>query len=154
VTSFGCYTWYTNNKTYTVSGTYPDTVTGVSGCDSFLFLHLTITPGVYLRSKAILSGPYISAVGLMHDSLRVNNLIPLTEPYTAQPFNKMAIGGAAGETVSSAVLSITGNNAIVDWIFVELRSATSPSTVLVYRHCISQLSTTAITTFLLNIEII
>ena len=138
VTSFGCYTWYTNNKTYTVSGTYPDTVTGVSGCDSFLFLHLTITPGVYLRSKAILSGPYISAVGLMHDSLRVNNLIPLTEPYTAQPFNKMAIGGAAGETVSSAVLSITGNNAIVDWIFVELRSATSPSTVLVNKRALIQ----------------
>jgi hypothetical protein len=138
VTSFGCYTWYTNNKTYTVSGTYPDTVTGVSGCDSFLFLHLTITPGVYLRSKAMLSGPYVSAVGLMHDSLRVNNLIPLTEPYTAQPFNKMAIGGAAGETVSSAVLSITGNNAIVDWVFIELRSGISPSTVLVNKRALIQ----------------
>jgi hypothetical protein len=138
VTSFGCYTWYMNNKTYSVTGTYSDTVTGVSGCDSFLFLHLTITPGVYLRSKAILSGAYVSALGLMHDSLRVNNLIPLTEPYSAQPFNKMAIGGAAGETVSNAVLSVTGNNAIVDWVFIELRSGISPTTVLVNKRALIQ----------------
>ncbi len=78
-----------------------------------------------VRPKLILEGPYDAATGLMSDALR-SSLMPTTEPYTAAGYVHVAGGG--GETTTSAVLSITGPNAIVDWVLVELRSATSPST--------------------------
>jgi hypothetical protein len=101
-------------------------------------LNLTITPGVYLNAKAILSGPYVTAAALMHDSLRVNGLIPTTEPYTASPYNKTAVGGTSGETVSNAILNVSGSNAIVDWVLVELRNALTNSTVVANKRALIQ----------------
>jgi hypothetical protein len=48
---------------------------------------------------------------VMRDDLRTGNHIPLTTPYTD------------GVTINSSVLSVSGDNAIVDWIWVELRDA-------------------------------
>jgi uncharacterized protein (TIGR02145 family) len=49
-----------------------------------------------------------------------------------EPYSGIAtlLGGAGGETTTGAVLSTTGNNAIVDWVLVELRSAVSAGMVL------------------------
>ena len=138
VSVLGCFTWHVNNATYTVTGNHSVTFTNAAGCDSIVTLHLTITPGVYLNAKVILSGPYVAAAGLMHDSLRVNGLIPSTEPYTASPYNKMAAGGPSGETVSNAVLSVSGNDAIVDWVFLELRDALNPGTVVANKRALIQ----------------
>ncbi|GBL34760.1 platelet binding protein GspB [Filimonas sp.] len=138
VSQLGCYTWSLNAVTYTVSGNYSLTYTNALGCDSIVTLNLTITPGVYLNAKAILSGPYVTAAALMHDSLRVNGLIPTTEPYTASPYNKTAVGGASGETVSNVILNVSGNNAIVDWVFIELRDAASNGTVIANKRALIQ----------------
>jgi hypothetical protein len=134
----GCYAWSLNAVTYTVSGSYSLTYTNAIGCDSIVTLYLTITPGVYLNAKAILSGPYVTAAALMHDSLRVNGLIPTTEPYTASPYNKTAVGGTSGETVSNAILNVSGSNAIVDWVLVELRNALTNSTVVANKRALIQ----------------
>ncbi len=40
------YTWASNGTTYTMGGTYLDTVQSTTGCDSFLTLNLTIGTGV------------------------------------------------------------------------------------------------------------
>jgi hypothetical protein len=138
VSQLGCYTWSLNAVTYTVSGNYSLTYTNAIGCDSIVTLYLTITPGVYLNAKAILSGPYVTAAALMHDSLRVNGLIPTTEPYTASPYNKTAVGGTSGETVSNAILNVSGSNAIVDWVFIELRNALTNSTVVANKRALIQ----------------
>ena len=138
VSQLGCYTWALNAVTYTISGNYSLTYTNAIGCDSIVTLYLTITPGVYLNAKAILSGPYVAAAALMHDSLRVNGLIPTTEPYTASPYNKTAVGGTSGETVSNAILNVSGNNAIVDWVFIELRNALTNSTVVANKRALMQ----------------
>jgi hypothetical protein len=138
VAANGFYTWNVNNVTYTVSGTYTVTLTTMAGCDSTFILNLTVTRGAFLAAKAILSGPFVLESGLMHDSLRVNGLIPLTEPYTSAPYNKMPLGGAAGETVSQSVLNVTGNNAIVDWVLLELRSSIAPSTVIANKRALIQ----------------
>ncbi len=61
---------------------------------------------------------------LMRDNLRVANLIPTLSPYRSWNPTRQDSVAAAG------VFDVTGQNAIVDWIFVELRSATD-STVLV-----------------------
>lgn len=75
---------------------------------------IMIDPIVYLQ------GPILSpdTGGLMNDDLRVANLIPTTSPYTD------------GVTCDSAVFSTTGNNAIVDWVWVELRDSNDNTLVL------------------------
>ena len=56
----------------------------------------------------------------MQDQLRIAGLLPTTEPYTAMGYDHV---GGGGEQTSPAVLATTGNNAIVDWVLLELRSA-------------------------------
>ncbi|HQZ42872.1 MAG TPA: hypothetical protein PK735_08295, partial [Flavobacteriales bacterium] len=71
----------------------------------------------------------------MNDQLRTAGLIPLTEPYSALGYSHVNGGG---ETTTSAVLTASGTNAIVDWVVVELRSTGNPSTVLATRSALVQ----------------
>ena len=72
--------------------------------------------GAKLSSKVWLDGCYVQSQNLMRDDLRTAGLIPATEPYTAM------YGGSGGETVAPSVLAVSGNNAIVDWVRLELHS--------------------------------
>ncbi len=92
---------------------------------------------ILLTAKAILQGNYNAATSLMSDNLRQNNLIPTTEPYTTTN-NFTHRGGGGGEVTNSTVLQTTGNDAIVDWIFVELRDKNAPATVLYTRAALVQ----------------
>ena len=99
-------------------------------------------PFVFVSLKAFLQGPFVQSAGMMHDSLRVKSLLPLTEPYSAlqpiagqYPFVHM---GGGGETVNPSVFAVTGNNAIVDWVFLELRSKSDPSYRLLTRSALIQ----------------
>jgi uncharacterized delta-60 repeat protein len=91
--------------------------------------------GTTLSIKAFLQGPYDTGTQLMSDALRTSSLIPTTEPYTALAYSN---AGGGGETCSPALLTGTGNNAIVDWVRVELRSATFPSMVIASRNALLQ----------------
>ncbi|MBL7964853.1 MAG: hypothetical protein JNM31_13530 [Flavobacteriales bacterium] len=82
---------------------------------------------IAVNAKASLEGPYTSATGLMNDALRSLGTFPLTEPFTAAGFTLV---GAGGETINASVLSVSGNNAIVDWILLELRDKNNSSSVL------------------------
>ncbi|MDQ3099955.1 MAG: hypothetical protein M3R08_01095 [Bacteroidota bacterium] len=84
--------------------------------------------------KLFLEGPLNATTGLMNDALRVNGLVPLQEPYT--PLGMPQYAGGGNETTSAAVLAITGNNAVVDWIRLELRSATNPANVVATRQAL------------------
>lgn len=79
---------------------------------------------VTLPSKAILEGAFNSVAGNMRDDLRALPTFPLTEPFTALGFHHETYGG--GETVAPAVLAVTGTNAIVDWVLVEIRRGSGP----------------------------
>lgn len=96
------------------------------------------TAGVSLSARAMLSGCYDPGTGMMHDSLRTMGLIPLNEPYSAAPYSKPAIGEANGETTNAGALAVTGNNAIVDWCLIELRSASNPATILANKRALIQ----------------
>lgn len=85
-----------------------------------------------IAAKVILEGPYIGATGPMAEDLRAANLIPTTEPYTGLSGFTHSNGGG-GETTT---LSIINNNAIVDWVFIELRS--SPTTVVATKSTLLQ----------------
>jgi uncharacterized repeat protein (TIGR01451 family) len=75
----------------------------------------TAVAAVVLPIKVILGGAYQTGSGLMRDQLRRLADFPLTSPY-----------GDGASISNSAVLT---TNAIVDWVLVELRDATTPATV-------------------------
>jgi hypothetical protein len=80
--------------------------------------------GVTVSLKLLLSGA-LEPNGLMRDGIRANGLLPTTEPYSALA-NFKHHGDGGGETVTSpTVFQVTGNDAIVDWVVVELRGANS-----------------------------
>jgi hypothetical protein len=87
----------------------------------------TVTDGVVLDVRMALDGPYNSGTGLMSDALRAQGLLPSTEPYSGLGY--VHVGGG-GETLAPAVLAQTGSDAVVDWVVVELRSASQPTTVV------------------------
>ena len=93
-----------------------------------------------VRIKALLHGALIGNNAgnfLMRDDLRKNGLLPTTEPYTnLSGFQHKGSGG--GETVDPAVFSVTGNNAIVDWVFVELRDPGNGKTILATQSALLQ----------------
>ncbi|MBK6629036.1 MAG: hypothetical protein IPG35_15815 [Flavobacteriales bacterium] len=89
-----------------------------------------------LAPKAFLEGSYDTGTGLMRDELRTSALIPATEPYTALGY--VQAGGGGGEQLVGGVLDVTGPNAIVDWVLVELRSAVTPSTIVATRCALLQ----------------
>lgn len=99
-------------------------------------LILPSTPAVQLQAKVFLEGPFNYSTSLMGDALRAAGSIPLTEPYTAMGRPQMAGGGS--ESTSQSVLGITGNDAIVDWVRVELRSAADPSQLVATRQALLQ----------------
>ncbi len=90
---------------------------------------------VRLDLKVMLEGPYDGTSGLMRDDLRTAGLLPLAQPYSGM-FTHVGEGGT--ETIQPSVLTVAGNNAIVDWIFVELRDKSTPSVVLDTRCALLQ----------------
>ena len=90
---------------------------------------IKLLPKVYLQGSlfGVFSGP------LMRDDLRVKNLIPRKSPYVA--WNPVT---AADTITSNTVLSVTGANAIVDWVFVELRDADDSTIVVDSRSALLQ----------------
>ncbi len=83
--------------------------------------------GVNVDARVLLEGPFDANTGLMHDSLRSKNLVPLSEPFTAAGFPLVSAGG---ESTNAGVLSTTGPTAIVDWVLLELRNSANSSTIM------------------------
>ncbi len=94
-----------------------------------------VSPAVQVAAKVFLEGPYVSGTGLMGDALRTAGIIPATEPYTGIGYTHV---GGGGETVAPAVLAVTGTNAIVDWVVLELRDDVDPGLVVATRSALLQ----------------
>ncbi|MCU0347053.1 MAG: LamG domain-containing protein, partial [Saprospiraceae bacterium] len=105
-----------------------------NGVSSFSQFVIGDGRGVLVSPKVLLQGPYNA--GLMTDALRNSGLVPTNEPYTA--LNFVHKNGGGEETCPASNFSVTGNNAIVDWVFVELRDAATPSNVLYTRSALLQ----------------
>lgn len=92
--------------------------------------------GYELNIRAYLGGAFDDASAMMRDDLRIGQLVPTNEPYSSLGFEHAGAGG--NESTTNSVLSITGINAIVDWVFVELRSASNSSSVIETRSALVQ----------------
>jgi hypothetical protein len=113
----------------------PSTEIKVGGC------------AITLSAKVLLAHAN-PTTGLMSDYLTVNitsapTNFPLVDPYSVAPLNSRFVHKFNGSTTippsygyattTLAVLNgLTGNNKIVDWVFLELRTGTSGSTVVEY----------------------
>ncbi|MBK9336166.1 MAG: hypothetical protein IPM98_06100 [Lewinellaceae bacterium] len=144
VTPYG-YLWSDGQTTSMATGlgigAYTVTVTDDNGCSATTSATVVAESGpdalAVVVAQVFLQGPYVGATQLMHDNLRVQGLIPLTEPYTGM-MSFVHVGGGGGEQTTSAVLAISGSDAIVDWVFLELRSAVNPAQVLATRSALVQ----------------
>lgn len=92
---------------------------------------------VRLSARVVLEGPYDADTDRMSDDLRIAGLVPSLEPYTTALGYRRSAGGG-GEQVANSVLAVTGDNAVVDWVRVELRSVQRPGTVLASRQGLLQ----------------
>ncbi len=91
--------------------------------------------GVQIAAKVYLQGALFGVSGsLMRDDLRAKNLLPITNPYTALGY----VGMSSTGTLTNSVLAVTGNNAIVDWVFLELRSSTDQTAIVDSRAALVQ----------------
>ena len=129
--------------TYTPTSGYvgPDSFTYLAcntanKCDKATVIIVVLPPPlVSLLPKAYLQGALIGVFlpdRLMRDDLRQKGYLPTSSPYGL--WNAITSTGS----VSTAVYATTGANAIVDWIFVELRSATNPAQVVDSRSAFIQ----------------
>jgi choice-of-anchor B domain-containing protein len=126
-----------NGRSYNGAwGNYPYFSSGIVIVSSYGEGLFVLRPKLSLNVRAMLDGPYVPGEDLMHDSLRVNGLVPLTEPYTALGYAHMNGGG--GESIQPAVLNTSGPNAIVDWVVVEVRDPNDPSVVRGTRSALLQ----------------
>lgn len=88
-----------------------------------------------IEVSALFEGPYQPTSAAMRDDLRVGGLLPFSEPYSAIGYQH--IGGGNESTVAS-VFSVSGANAIIDWVFVELRSVSDYTTAVATRSALLQ----------------
>jgi len=83
---------------------------------------------ISLALKTYLEGPYFAGTGLMNDFLRVQESFPLLSPYN----NEMT------EIADPNILLVNDNNAIVDWILVELKDGDDPTNVIYSQSALLQ----------------
>ncbi|MEM6316436.1 MAG: Ig-like domain-containing protein [Bacteroidota bacterium] len=88
-------------------------------------------PAIALRSKTYLQGALLGSNDptLMRDDLRKAGLIPTMEPYTDLP-NFDHLGAGSGAVLDESLLTIEGPNAIVDWVFLEIRDIADKTKVV------------------------
>ena len=66
---------------------------------------------------------------LMSDSLRKKGLLPVEEPYSDLAYIEH-FGNGGGETVDPTAFDVIGENAIVDWILLEIRDSADAGEVI------------------------
>lgn len=87
---------------------------------------------ILVNPKVFLQGAYNSGTGLMSDALRTpTNLIPLSDPFRNAPYSGSFahVANSTAETVNASLFNNNPSpeNNLVDWVFVELRSISSPT---------------------------
>ncbi len=75
-----------------------------------------------------------TTTGIMRDDLRVANMIPTSNPYSGALYSSNSRysrpDNPPAEVANAAAFAATGNDAIVDWVFIELRDPNSINTKL------------------------
>jgi hypothetical protein len=113
---------------------------GVTSFSAFAVGDKPLANELVLGIDVFLQGPYNMSDDMMNDVLRTSSYIPLTEPYTAAPYNYAHVGYGGGESVPNATTFDQPANAddVVDWIIVEIRNSVTPATKLATKTALIQ----------------
>ena len=94
--------------------------------------------GVKIRVKAMLQGAMVGNTDtLMRDDLREKGLIPGYEPYNDLDRYQHASEGG-GEYAESSTFEVEGENAVVDWVMLELRHGVKSDSIVATRSLLLQ----------------
>lgn len=85
---------------------------------------IRISPKVFIQGAAL--NPFTGEENLMRDDLHRDNLIPTTSPY------------GDGNTLDQGIFSVLDHNALVDWVWIELRDATDNTQVVASQSALLQ----------------
>lgn len=102
---------------------------------------LTAVTGVSINIRVLLKGALIgnNNSGLMRDDLRSQGFLPTTEPYSDfSRYHHVGANGGSEIIADGSVLQVSGPDAIVDWVFIELRDAADPVKILATRAALLQ----------------
>jgi len=140
------YLWNNSQTSSSVTGltagSYTVTVTDAHNCTATASALITQPDILCLKIKVFLQGPYKTATHRMSDDLRTQGFIPVTEPYSDYPYNMnfTHAGTGGGETITNpeTVFGVSGDDAIVDWVFIELRDKTDKTLVKYTRSALVQ----------------
>ena len=96
-----------------------------------------------LTLKIMLQGALFgTSDGLMRDDLRTKGVIPNNEPYAGLTNVRFVhAGGGGSETTTQSIVGaagVSGNNAIVDWVFIELRDSNNPAMIVKTKSALVQ----------------
>ena len=87
---------------------------------------------IKIDPKIFLEGPY--SAGAMLDGLRSSGSLPTTSPYID------------AKTCAATVFNVTGSNAIIDWVWVEIRDSADGITVITSTSALIQANGTVVDT--------
>lgn len=109
-----------------------------TGCESSERLAITVVLenmcAATLNVKVLLQGALFgSSGGLMRDNLRQLGLIPLSQPYSSSLNARFThVNGGGTETTTQQILDAGAGtaDAIVDWVFIEIRDVANSSNII------------------------
>lgn len=110
-----------------------------SGGQAFYIDQVDVFEAIRVKAKVFLDGPYDPGPHTMKDDLRT--LLSPSDPYDAGPFALTGNWTHAWHNmhINPVLLNTTdNNNALVDWVVLELRDASNASTLLAARPCLVQ----------------
>jgi len=122
----------------------PAALAAVAGSDPYSRARANLAPGVLavadeafmnrllVSPRIMLAGPYSTSNNTMNDSLRIKPDFPLSAPgiYGAGKYAHAGRQPANAGVINPAILSVTGPDAIVDWVFLWLKDPANPATNL------------------------
>lgn len=124
--------WYIDDIILNVPSGINNVVTTPSGSTDNACLQVTDLQIPTLSAKVFLHhvGPQVAQ---MSDYLPTLSNFPLSDPYKVAPLNTNFVHVNNSQTASTTplVIATTGSDAIVDWVFLELRSGVPGSTTVV-----------------------
>ncbi len=131
----------TFNPNFMLPGLYTYTLTNPAACIdsiSFATVLVNVTPvtAAKVRARVYLEGVLDTTNLRMIDSLRSRAFLPTAEPYSALGYAH--VNGGGSESFPHAQLALTGPNALVDWVYLELRSSSDPTHIVATRSALLQ----------------
>src|SRR5690606_23427034 len=105
---------------------------GVSAHEQVFWIE-NVSDQVQVEIDFLLGGTFDSVSGTMRDDLRDQHLLPYNDPYMGQQPDPQFI---PQPMIDPDLMSVTGENAIVDWCMIELRSDADPTNSVIDRSCL------------------